>query len=160
MQCTAGTQDTLDAPAAVQGGAVVEQGTHEELYAVQDSVYHSLVQLQEQATDRRDALAAAAVDLESAAAADEEEAAGIAAQHAAQQLPVHGSGSGLGASLASRGSGRRTSSQLDASGLSKRKGEKEAAGGKGAGGKGGGESGEADEGELVCACVHTGIHAA
>lgn len=140
---------------------MVEQGTHEELYAVPDSVYHSLVQLQEQATDRREALAAAAGDLEAAAAADEEEAAGIAAQHAAQELPGRSTGSSVGVPPAGRGSGRRTSSQVEggvggshrASAVSKRKGKEE----KLAGGKPGPDSGDADAEELVR--VHPGIDA-
>lgn len=38
-----------DQIAVVQGGKIVEKGTHKELYAVEGSVYHSLVKLQEQA---------------------------------------------------------------------------------------------------------------
>ena len=53
---------------------MVEQGTHEELYAVPDSVYRSLVQLQEQATDRRGALSATATaDLEAEEASDDDD---------------------------------------------------------------------------------------
>jgi hypothetical protein len=55
-----------------QAGDVVEEGTHEELWARPDSVYHSLVALQEAATDRRDQ--AAEMDLEEIARKDEERA--------------------------------------------------------------------------------------
>lgn len=37
----------------MQDGAAVEEGTHDDLYANPASVYHSLVQLQQQATDMR-----------------------------------------------------------------------------------------------------------
>eukprot|EP00892_Ulva_mutabilis_P010381 jgi/Ulvmu1/7715/UM039_0021.1 len=73
-----------DKIAVMKAGAVVEEGTHSELYAVKESVYRSLVQLQEQATDRRGG-GGPAIDLEAAAAADEAAAAGIAAEHAAQR---------------------------------------------------------------------------
>lgn len=61
----------------LQAGSVVEEGTHDQLYGADESVYRSLVQLQEQATDKRAALA---LDLEAAAAADEEAAASTAAE--------------------------------------------------------------------------------
>ena len=51
------------------------------------SVYRSLVQLQEQATDKRDALEAVA-DMEAAAAADEAAAAAVAADHAGEAGPL------------------------------------------------------------------------
>jgi hypothetical protein len=43
---------------AVQEGRVVEEGSHEELWRDASSVYHSLVALQEAATDRREQLSA------------------------------------------------------------------------------------------------------
>jgi hypothetical protein len=44
---------------AVQEGRVVEEGSHEELWSDASSVYHSLVALQEAATDRREQLSEA-----------------------------------------------------------------------------------------------------
>lgn len=38
---------------AVQEGQIVEEGAHQQLYANDKSVYHSLVKLQEQAMDKR-----------------------------------------------------------------------------------------------------------
>jgi hypothetical protein len=38
---------------AMQAGKIVEQGTHASLFVREDSVYHSLVKLQEQAMDKR-----------------------------------------------------------------------------------------------------------
>lgn len=42
----------------MQAGSVVEEGSHEQLWSNTETVYHSLVALQEAATDRRDHLAA------------------------------------------------------------------------------------------------------
>jgi ureidoglycolate hydrolase len=40
----------------LQEGDVVEQGSHQELYSNEGSVYHSLVRLQEQATEKREVI--------------------------------------------------------------------------------------------------------
>lgn len=74
--------------ASVQAGSVVEQGTHCALYRDEGSVYHSLVHLQEQATEKRDKLVYQ--DLEEAAAADEAHAEAAAAA-AGPRLGVRGS---------------------------------------------------------------------
>lgn len=77
----------------IQAGAIVEEGTHGELYAVEDSVYRSLVQLQEQATDKREG-GAPILDLEAAAAADEAAAESLAAEHAQQRQDAGGPAAG------------------------------------------------------------------
>lgn len=70
----------------MQGGTVVEEGTHSALYRDEASVYHSLVRLQEQATDKRDEMAGE-VNLEEAVAADEAEAeAAVAAARESSDL--------------------------------------------------------------------------
>jgi ABC-type dipeptide/oligopeptide/nickel transport system ATPase component len=63
---------TVQIMESLQAGDVVEEGTHEELWEQTSSVYHSLVALQEAATDRRDELTDP--DLEDVVRQDEENA--------------------------------------------------------------------------------------
>jgi ABC-type dipeptide/oligopeptide/nickel transport system ATPase component len=66
----------------MQEGNVVEEGSHEELWSNADTVYHSLVALQEAATDRREKLSAG--DLEDIVKKDAE-LAELAAAEAAKE---------------------------------------------------------------------------
>ena len=63
---------------------MVEEGSHQQLWSNSESVYHSLVALQEAATDRRDELAAE--DLEEIVKKDAE-----LAEEAAKESSVQGS---------------------------------------------------------------------
>lgn len=89
----------------MQNGTVVEQGSHSALYADEASVYHSLVRLQEQATEKHDEMAAP-LDFEAAIAADEAEAeaAAAAAREAGAAPEVQGSGRQTGSARQTGGS--------------------------------------------------------
>lgn len=87
----------------MQAGTVVEEGSHEELWSNSETVYHSLVALQEAATDRRDHLTA--VDLEEIVKKDAElaeEAAAEAAKEASQQNSLKVRVESKGGDLASK----------------------------------------------------------
>lgn len=85
----------------------MEEGTHSSLYSQETSVYHSLVRLQEQATDKREEMARE-MDLEAAVAADEAAAEAAAVAAARESSDVRESGM-LSAS-ARRVSGRQSAS--------------------------------------------------
>lgn len=101
-----------DSAAPLQAGTVVEQGTHSALYSDEASVYHSLVRLQEQATDKHDEMAQG-LDFEAAAAADEAAAAEAAAEATRPSVDGRASGrqSGLAASRLSLEHGGKAGSK-------------------------------------------------